>query len=218
MVITKYSASSVAPSYPTLTGLANSSGDDAETMNTAPIWPAFSSLHTIVFDFDGVFTDNKVYLDQMGVESVRCDRGDGLGIDFLRRAIELGWIQADVFILSKEPNPVVLARARKLKLECKHGVACKKDFMDAYFARVRPNDANPYAGLLFLGNDLNDLALMLSAGFSVAPADAHPVIRRHASVVLSQRGGEGFIRTFVEQLLAIDSMTLEEIHELVHHC
>lgn len=187
-------------------------------MSVAPAWPALASIHTIVFDFDGVFTDNKVYLNQEGVESVRCDRGDGLGIDFLRNAHVHERIRADIFILSKEPNPVVLARARKLKLECKHGVARKKDFMDAYFAEQRPADPVPYAGLVFLGNDLNDLALMCAAGFSVAPADAHPVIRHHASVVLPQRGGEGFIRAFVEQLLTIDTMTLEELHEFVHHC
>lgn len=187
-------------------------------MSSAPVWPALASIHSIVFDFDGVFTDNKVYLNQDGVESVRCDRGDGLGIDFLRSARDLGRIEADIFILSKEPNPVVLARARKLRLECKHGVARKKDFMDAYFAERRPDDPSPYDGLLFLGNDLNDLALTLAAGFSVAPADAHPVIQRHASVVLPRRGGEGFIRAFVEKLLAIDTMTLEELHEFVHHC
>ncbi|MDP2787936.1 MAG: hypothetical protein Q8O79_07660 [Pseudomonadota bacterium] len=181
-------------------------------------WPPLASVHTIAFDFDGVFTDNKVYLNQDGVESVRCDRGDGLGIDFLRSARERGHLKADMFILSKEPNPVVLARARKLKLDCKHGVARKKDFMDAYFAEHRPVDLAPYAGLIFLGNDLNDLALMCAAGFSVAPGDAHPLVRRHASVVLPQHGGEGFIRAFVEQLLAIDTMTLEELHEFVHHC
>ena len=43
--------------------------------------PDWRDLHTIVFDFDGVFTDNKVWVDQNGVESVRCDRGDGLGFD-----------------------------------------------------------------------------------------------------------------------------------------
>lgn len=187
-------------------------------MNPHPVWPALASVHTIAFDFDGVFTNNKVYLNQDGVESVRCDRGDGLGIDFLRRARDKGWLNAEMFILSKEPNPVVLARARKLKLDCQHGVAHKRRFMDAYFAERRPGDLQPYQGLIFLGNDLNDLALMCAAGFSVAPEDAHPLILRHASVVLPRRGGDGFLRMFVEQLLGIERMPLEEIYELVHHC
>lgn len=181
-------------------------------------WPKLAAIHTIAFDFDGVFTDNKVYLNQDGVETVRCDRGDGLGIDFLRHARERGRIEADIFILSKEPNPVVLARARKLKLDCRHGVARKKDYMDAYFAERRLTDPTPYVGLVFLGNDLNDLALMRAAGFSIAPEDAHPLVKRHAAAVLPQRGGEGFVRAFVEQLLGVGNMTLEELHELVHHC
>ena len=187
-------------------------------MSATTSWPALASIHTIVFDFDGVFTDNKVYLSQEGVESVRCDRGDGLGIDFLRNARERGHIKTDIFILSKEPNPVVLARARKLKLDCKHGEADKKAFMDTYFAEHRPADLTPYAGLVFLGNDLNDLALMCAAGFSIAPQDAHPLVKHHASAVLPKCGGEGFVRAFVEQLLNVGTMTLEELNELVHHC
>lgn len=186
--------------------------------NHVTSWPLLASVHTIVFDFDGVFTDNKVYLNQEGMESVRCDRGDGLGIDFLRHARERGWIKADIFILTREQNPVVLARSRKLKLDCRYGVASKKDFMDAYFAEHRPVDLAPYDGLVFLGNDLNDLVLMCVAGFSIAPVDAHPLVRRHASVVLPQHGGDGFVRAFVEQLLGVGTMTVEELHEFIHHC
>ena len=49
--------------------------------------PDWQSIHTIVFDFDGVFTDNKVWVDQDGKESVRCDRGDGLAFEVLRRFV-----------------------------------------------------------------------------------------------------------------------------------
>ena len=65
----------------------------------------------VVFDFDGVFTDNKVYTAQDGTETVMCDRRDGLGVKMLR---ERG---IDMFILSLEANPVVEARARKLGLD-----------------------------------------------------------------------------------------------------
>ena len=42
---------------------------------------SWKNIHTIIFDFDGVFTDNKVYISENGKESVRCDRGDGLAFD-----------------------------------------------------------------------------------------------------------------------------------------
>ena len=73
----------------------------------------------VVFDFDGVFTDNTVYVDQNGVESVRCWRGDGLGLEMLRkRGVELA-------VVSTETNPVVAARCKKLNLRCVHGVTNK---------------------------------------------------------------------------------------------
>ena len=68
---------------------------------------------------------------------------------------------------------------------------------------------------MYLGNDLNDLSAMTTAGFSVAPSDAHPVILRHADLVLPHRGGEGFVRAFIEKLLRIDEMTPEQIISLL---
>ena len=50
--------------------------------------PNLENFHTLVFDFDGVFTDNKVYIDQDGKESVSCTRSDGLGLDIIRKYIE----------------------------------------------------------------------------------------------------------------------------------
>jgi YrbI family 3-deoxy-D-manno-octulosonate 8-phosphate phosphatase len=180
-------------------------------------WPALRTIHTIAFDFDGVFTDNKVYVAHDGAELVRCDRGDGLGIDLLRAAVERGKLRADVFVLTKERNPVTQARAAKLKLACHHGCDDKLEFIAARLRKSRAADPQPFAGLVYLGNDLNDLPVVLRAGFSVAPADAHARVREAASVVLPQPGGAGFVRAFVERLLDIDHMTNEELHELVHH-
>ena len=180
-------------------------------------WPALRAVHTIAFDFDGVFTDNKVYVGQDGGEQVRCDRADGLGIDLLRAAQARGTLHADVFILSKERNPVTEVRARKLRLACHPACDDKLDFIAARLRAARPSDPQPFAGLVYVGNDVNDLPVVGRAGFSVAPADAHERVRRAASVVLPQTGGNGFVRAFIERLLDIENMTTEELHELVHH-
>lgn len=181
------------------------------------LWPALAAVHTIAFDFDGVFTDNKVYVAADGTELVRCDRGDGLGMDLLRAAQAIGMLQADVFVVSKERNPVTEARARKLRLACHAGCDDKLDFVVRRLRDTRPSDPHRFGGLVYLGNDVNDLPVILRAGFSVAPADAHERVRRAASVVLPQAGGNGFVRAFVERLLGIENMTTEELHELVHH-
>lgn len=178
-------------------------------------WPGLRALHTIVCDFDGVFTDNKVYLDETGRELVRCDRGDGLAIDLLRRYCARRGLNVAVVILSTERNPVVAARARKLGVECWQGLEDKLTFVQHYLARTYPHLPDPFGGLLYLGNDLNDLPVLLRAGFSVVPADAHPKVRQAASAVLPQRGGEGFVRAVVEKFLMVETMTEEEIHGLV---
>lgn len=180
-------------------------------------WPALSAIHTIAFDFDGVFTDNKVYVAEGGVEMVRCDRADGLGMDMLRAAQAQGRLRAEVFVVSKERNPVTEARVRKMKLSCHPACDDKLAFIIARLRNQRGGDPQPFAGLVYVGNDLNDLAVVRRAGFSVVPADAHERVRSAASVVLPQVGGNGFVRAFVERLLGIEHMTTEELHELVHH-
>jgi N-acylneuraminate cytidylyltransferase len=169
----------------------------------------------MVFDFDGVFTDNKVIVDQNGVESVRCDRADGLAFDMLRRYRRKHNLAFDCFILSKEINPVVAARAQKLRLDCVQSIGDKLAYLTQRFGEHRSQDVDPFAGMIYFGNDLNDLPVMTRAGFSIAPGDAHERVKKAASVVMPQRGGHGFIRAAIEQLLDVPGMTLEEIYELV---
>ena len=73
-------------------------------------------VELVAFDFDGVFTDNSVYISQEGIESVRCSRSDGLGLDRLRQ------VNVQIVIISTEKNSVVSVRASKLKIRCIQGV------------------------------------------------------------------------------------------------
>ena len=182
------------------------------------VWPELSKIHTIIFDFDGVFTDNKVYIDENGKETVCCNRGDGLGIEVLKKYIRRNGYEVELFILSKEKNQVVEARAKKLGLPSIYGIDDKVSYMnDSLRARGLGGDEN-YAGLIYLANDLNDLALFRKAGFAVAPSDAHELIRCEASVVLDKKGGQGFVREFVERLLRVESMTAEALYESFCDC
>jgi YrbI family 3-deoxy-D-manno-octulosonate 8-phosphate phosphatase len=181
-------------------------------------WPRMQEVHTVIFDFDGVFTNNKVYVAQDGMEWVRCDRADGLGIDLLRRFRQRRKLNFEYFILSTERNPVVEARARKLKLESIQDIGNKLEYVTSYLNSRNLVTNNPFAGLVYLGNDLNDLPVLERAGFSIVPSDAHDRVKEVASTVLPQRGGQGFVRAAVERLLNVSTMTLEEIHELVCNC
>jgi len=178
------------------------------------VMPEWSRIHTIIFDFDGVFTDNKVWIDQDGRECVRCDRGDGLAFDLLRGFVAKHAWDLRYFILSKEKNRVVSARASKLQVECRQGVSEKTAFIQDYLKSLSLKYERPSAGLLYVGNDLNDYGAMKLAGLSVAPSDAHPLIRDLADMVLPEKGGEGFVRSFIERLLHVDKLSAEDIEEL----
>ncbi len=177
--------------------------------------PDIKAFHTLAFDFDGVFTDNRVWVGQDGRESVCCDRRDGLAIDLMRAFIASSHSSMEMMVLSTEANPVVAARARKLGLDCRQSVGDKLQFMRQYLAEQYPDEDQPLRGLIYLGNDLNDLALMRAAGYAVAPGDAHPRVLAVADLVLAQKGGDGFVRALVEYILDIDKMMDADIEKLI---
>jgi N-acylneuraminate cytidylyltransferase len=150
-----------------------------------------SPLDAVVFDFDGVMTDNSVTLSERGEESVRCDRGDGLGIGLLReRGIPM-------LVLSKERNPVVSLRAAKLGLEVLQGVDSKAEALRRWLAErsLRPERT------VYVGNDVNDLDPMRLVGCAACPSDAHPAVRSAAHLVLDRPGGRGAVRELCDAVL-----------------
>lgn len=143
-----------------------------------------SSIRLIVFDFDGVFTDNTVYVSQEGVESVRCWRSDGLGLSRLK---SLG---VSLYIISTEANPVVAARANKLNLPCRQGI---EDKAVAILETCRELGIEP-AHTMFVGNDINDIPAFRAIGFPVAVADAYPEVFPHVLGRTQKLGGQGAVR------------------------
>ncbi len=143
-----------------------------------------SSVRLIAFDFDGVFTDNTVYVTQDGVESVRCWRSDGLGLSRLRS------VGVQALILSTESNPVVSARAQKLKLACKQGI---EDKAAAILVTCSELDIPPQQ-TMFVGNDINDIPAFKSVGLPVAVADAYPEIYPYVLYRTQRPGGIGAVR------------------------
>ena len=137
-------------------------------------------FHTLIFDFDGVFTNNKVYLDENGVEQIRCDRGDGLGFKLLRSFIKKNQIKIEIYILSKEKNKVVNARATKLGIKCFQGIDDKLKFIKNNFTERNKNTDDSNRGLIYIGNDINDLECILFAGYSICPNDAHNLVKSNS--------------------------------------
>jgi 3-deoxy-D-manno-octulosonate 8-phosphate phosphatase (KDO 8-P phosphatase) len=147
-----------------------------------------AQVRLAVFDFDGVFTDNRVWTNEHGEESVVCWRGDGFG---LRRLDEVG---VDYVIVSTEANAAVAARARKLRAACVHDVPDKLAVLREQ-ASERSVELDRVA---YLGNDINDSDCLRAVGLPVVPADAWPEVAPLARWVLERRGGEGCVREFCD--------------------
>jgi N-acylneuraminate cytidylyltransferase len=151
----------------------------------------FDDLKLVVLDFDGVLTDNRVYVDQNGKETVAAHRGDGMGISLLRKA------GIKVMILSKETNPVVTARAEKLKLPVMQGIDEKGVVLGNYLTEHNINPEH----VVYVGNDVNDLPCFSLVGLAFAVADAHPEVLKQADAVLSKPGGHGAVRELCDMVL-----------------
>ena len=151
-------------------------------------------IDAFVFDFDGVLTDNLVYLNQAGGESVVCSRADGLAFDVLRK------LNHPVFILSTEKNPVVAMRAKKIRIPVIQGVS---DKVLAIKELARENDFI-LKKILYVGNDLNDYLVMKICGYTACPIDSHPKIKKLSKYILNSRGGNGVVRELLEGVLCLN--------------
>lgn len=148
----------------------------------------------VVFDFDGVLTDNRVLVFEDGREAVFCNRSDGLAFDMLRHA------SIPTLILSTEKNPVVGARAQKLRVDVLQSVSNKKETLQNYCKKNKI----PLHSVMFIGNDINDLEVMKTVGYPVAVSDAHPSVKNVACYISECIGGQGVARDVVENLIMLN--------------
>jgi YrbI family 3-deoxy-D-manno-octulosonate 8-phosphate phosphatase len=166
-------------------------------MLIAPDNPEFAERATRVrllgIDFDGVMTDNSVYVFEDGREAVRCSRLEGYG---LRRAAATG---VHCFILSTEANPVVTARARKLKIDCQQDIP---DKVEAFGSMLKQRGLSMEEAA-FIGNDVNDLELLKLVGLPVIVADAHEDLDGLGCFRTRRKGGDGAVRELCDAIAAV---------------
>ena len=142
------------------------------------------NIRLIAFDFDGVFTDNMVYVLEDGTEAVRCYRSDGIGLQKLKR------LGIETVIISTESNPVVSARARKLKIQCYQGCHDKRAVLD----EVAEKMGISLDEVAFMGNDVNDLSCLSCVALPIVVKDAHPDVVSVARYRTINPGGCGAVR------------------------
>ena len=145
----------------------------------------------IVYDFDGVMTNNKVYIDENGKEIVQVNRADGLGVSEIK---QLGIEQV---IISTEQNSVVSSRAHKLGIPCLQGIKNKKKTLINYCKKIEID----LKVVAFVGNDINDKKVMEITGSTFCPSDAHDSIKAISDHVLETKGGDGVVRELLDLII-----------------
>jgi len=153
--------------------------------------PFPETVKLLVLDFDGVLTDDRVWVNERGEESVAAHRSDGYG---LRLVMNLG---LEVLVLSREENPVVAARCEKLGITAVQGIEDKASKLSELMAE-RGLDSRL---VIYVGNDVNDLPCFPLVGNAVAVADAHPKVLAAADMRLDRTGGHGAVRELCDLLL-----------------
>jgi N-acylneuraminate cytidylyltransferase len=151
-----------------------------------------SRIRLLVLDFDGVLTDNRVTINQDGLESVTCHRGDGWGIARLKES------GVEVLVLSSEVNSAVSARCAKLGIDCIQGLESKLPELKRILSqRSLARDEAAY-----FGNDVNDLECMQWVGVPIAVADAVPEVRSVSRLITAHLGGRGAVREIADAILS----------------
>jgi 3-deoxy-D-manno-octulosonate 8-phosphate phosphatase (KDO 8-P phosphatase) len=142
------------------------------------------NIRIMVFDFDGVFTDNRVYVSQDGTEAVSCWRSDGLGLSKIKK------LDIPIWVVSKERNPVVAARCEKLKINyiqgCDEKLPALIDIAERYNCKLKE--------MLYVGNDINDIDCLQSVGLPIVVQDSYPEVKEYSSYITQNPGGRGAVR------------------------
>ena len=145
-------------------------------------------IKALLMDFDGVMTDNKVYVDQHGIEYVCCSRADGLGINILReKNIQLA-------IVSTETNKVVSARGEKLGIKVYQSVEDKGSLVKKF---CEENNIGLHE-TAFVGNDINDIPAFNVVQKKICPNDSVQEVKFFCDYILSSNGGDGVIREIAD--------------------
>jgi YrbI family 3-deoxy-D-manno-octulosonate 8-phosphate phosphatase len=146
----------------------------------------------LAMDVDGVLTDAGMYYSETGDELKKFNTRDGMGIKMLQFA---GIITA---FITKEKTAIVERRGAKLEVpEVHQGIDDKLSML----TRIMEKYGLKMDQVAYVGDDLNDLAALKAVGFSAAPADAMPAVRKSVHYVCAKRGGEGAVREVADLIL-----------------
>lgn len=153
-----------------------------------------SKIKLLALDFDGVMTDGFVYVNQDGVETVRCSRRDSMGIGILQKN------SVQVVVISTEANPVVTKRCKKINVKCWQKIESTQGKLDILQSHSEELGIKPEE-IAFVGDDVNDIAALKFAGTAFTVADGHKLVRGVVDYVTLAKGGDHAVREICELIM-----------------
>jgi len=150
------------------------------------------NLKLLALDIDGVLTDGSLFYDPKGTIIKNFNVKDGLGLKLLQSN------QIQIALISGGKSGASDARARDLNIDyCLTGIKDKLSTLSTLQSNLNISTQNT----IFVGDDLNDLALKERVSLLICPRDSSKGLIRKASLVLNSDGGKGAIRELAERIL-----------------
>ncbi|HUQ27491.1 MAG TPA: HAD-IIIA family hydrolase [Usitatibacter sp.] len=146
-----------------------------------------------IFDVDGVMTDGSLYFGPRGEALKVFNILDGNGLKLLQKA------GIGTAIISGRKSPAVAKRARELAIE--HVIQGTGEDKIPAFEKLLKKVGLGAEACSFMGDDVQDLAIMTRCGFAVAVVNAVEEVKAKAHYVTRAHGGRGAIREFCDLVL-----------------
>lgn len=158
----------------------------------------------VLSDIDGVWTDGGMYYDNVSNELKKFHTYDSAGVLFAHK------MGIPVGIITGEETEIVKRRAKKLKVDyCFTGVQDKLSVVEELCKKI----GTTLDKVAYIGDDLNDIALLKRVGYSCCPSSSPEYIKEYCKMMTARAGGNGAFREFVECLLGAKRVRMI-IHEL----
>ncbi|MBO6495160.1 MAG: HAD-IIIA family hydrolase [Roseivirga sp.] len=163
-------------------------------------------IKAIVFDVDGVLTDGGIVYDNAGMEFKRFNVKDGQIIKYLKRA------EVYTAVITGRDSLVVRNRCEELKIDKHyHGIKNKLETYQKLKEKWQLTDEQ----IAYVGDDINDLPVLVRCGLSCTPSDGHYKVKEHVDLVLKSKGGEGVLRELADLVLEAQNRYEDIIKELI---
>lgn len=149
-------------------------------------------IRLLILDVDGVMTDGRIIMDDTGREIKNFNVRDGHGLKLLQR------YGVGVAILTGRKSKVVEHRARDLEIQDVYQKVYNKKEVFEKILKKKKLSADAVA---YIGDDIVDVPVLKSVGFSASVADALDVVKKSVNYVAQNRGGNGAVREVCEMIL-----------------